>query len=892
MNLSEEVDNLKLHRVKLEGDLSEALKRAEECDKLRDALTSKTALLDKIAQSSEGVSESGLAAANQYFKEQEAKLNEELTGVKQAKFELEKALREMTAERDNLQTNIEEQSKNIEQLKEKCSNLETVVKESRISDKRSKNDMNSRLIGPSLPPWLLEEKKPDPNEIEKLNNTDPATLRTRVIDLEGKVHELKQLVTYREDVILRIYQEIQKKSSKLEASEVERSSLSVQVGILKKELSSLRGSGRRSEGGYPPEIEIEIERLRGKRDREYQRRKRAEAEMDEMEAELNEMKEKVKKMEDELAEIANAPKPVIHAGDPADKARIAELQTVVNQLRLDNESKRSELFDLRSRFEEKSAVLESFSNDVKAKERQIADLSTELANKTSQLELSNKELESVRLRAIRGGVETERWEMDLNSVRTSNRFLSQQTNELRLRLTTTEEQLKEAQKRLSVLRNGGVLGETAALNGHLDSELAKEVADLKSQLESAKETIAKLEAANLEASELKSEYEALSKQFKSFKQSISTNNSTDSKRVSQLLSDLKKEQESSAALAERCSHLTKQLTELENTLNETRQLLNESVSENRRVDLEHAGAQDPPISPPSKRPRRSTRSSSNPSSQDCTSCSELKRQVDSLKSDLAEANTKIESSFSEFQELRTKLSTASEEACKLRLEITSLHEKMAAGNISLKKLRHTAYAFLEDTSDPVLGCIPRQNVVLVPTAKISFWDRMQIALGILGKPVDKGKGHLVGVDKMGNRYFEEEPDKESLVPHRANKPKRYYLLPGQVSPEDSWIQMNAELPRLPSEWDSWLRHRRSDPPTEEELARNAAAAEMRAIKGREFEEKFREELRQRAAKAGEDLSFKSFSPSKDSAPKSSSQNKDGVPFPHHPGLEVGPGEHR
>lgn len=91
---------------------------------------------------------------------------------------------------------------------------------------------------------------------------------------------------------------------------MERSGLSAQVGILKKELNALRGSGRRSEGGYPPEIEIEIERLRGKRDREYQRRKRAEAEMDEMEAELNEMKEKVKKMEDELAEIANAPKPV------------------------------------------------------------------------------------------------------------------------------------------------------------------------------------------------------------------------------------------------------------------------------------------------------------------------------------------------------------------------------------------------------------------------------------------------------------------------------------------------------------------------------------------------------------------------------------------------------
>lgn len=55
---------------------------------------------------------------------------------------------------------------------------------------------------------------------------------------------------------------------------------------------------------------------------------------------------------------------VIHSGDPADKARITELQTAVNQLRLDNEAKRSELFDLRSRFDEKSAQLESFSSEV------------------------------------------------------------------------------------------------------------------------------------------------------------------------------------------------------------------------------------------------------------------------------------------------------------------------------------------------------------------------------------------------------------------------------------------------------------------------------------------------------------------------------------------------
>ena len=114
---------------------------------------------------------------------------------------------------------------------------------------------------------------------------------------------------------LSLKQEIQKKASRLEAAEVERSSLSAQVSILKRELATLReeggarGGGRRYDG-YPPEIEIEIERLRGKRDREYQRRKRAEAEMDEMEVELNEIKEKMKKMEEELAELANAPKQV------------------------------------------------------------------------------------------------------------------------------------------------------------------------------------------------------------------------------------------------------------------------------------------------------------------------------------------------------------------------------------------------------------------------------------------------------------------------------------------------------------------------------------------------------------------------------------------------------
>lgn len=85
---------------------------------------------------------------------------------------------------------------------------------------------------------------------------------------------------------------------------------------------------------------------------------------------------------------------------------------------------------------------------MKTKERQVKDLTAELSTKTTQLEQVSKELEAVRLRAVRGGVETERWQTDLNSVRATNRFLAQQTNELRLRLTTSEAELSATQKRL------------------------------------------------------------------------------------------------------------------------------------------------------------------------------------------------------------------------------------------------------------------------------------------------------------------------------------------------------------------------------------------------------------------------------------------------------------
>lgn len=159
---------------------------------------------------------------------------------------------------------------------------------------------------------------------------------------------------------------------------------------------------------------------------------------------------------------------------------------------------------------------------MKAKERQVADLTTELTSKATQLEQTNKELEAVRLRAVRGGVETERWQMDLNSVRTSNRLLAQQTNELRLRLTDTEGQLASAQRRLiSVLKDKDDApicnGDGDRRDPEKDKEIAAlkaEIVDIKAQFENAKENVANLQTVKSELSELKIKYATLKEQLK------------------------------------------------------------------------------------------------------------------------------------------------------------------------------------------------------------------------------------------------------------------------------------------------------------------------------------------------------------------------------------------
>uniref|UniRef100_A0A069DNV6 Uncharacterized protein n=1 Tax=Panstrongylus megistus TaxID=65343 RepID=A0A069DNV6_9HEMI len=85
------------------------------------------------------------------------------------------------------------------------------------------------------------------------------------------------------------------------------------------------------------------------------------------------------------------------------------------------------------------------------------------------------------------------------------------------------------------------------------------------------------------------------------------------------------------------------------------------------------------------------------------------------------------------------------------------------------------------------------------------------------------KGNFVGKDYSGNQYFE--------IPSERGRSSRYYVPKGgDVSKFDEG---------LPAEWESWLRHRRKTPPTEEELAQNLAMMKRRKDNALKIEEKFK-----------------------------------------------------
>uniref|UniRef100_A0A0V0J560 Mimitin n=1 Tax=Schistocephalus solidus TaxID=70667 RepID=A0A0V0J560_SCHSO len=139
-------------------------------------------------------------------------------------------------------------------------------------------------------------------------------------------------------------------------------------------------------------------------------------------------------------------------------------------------------------------------------------------------------------------------------------------------------------------------------------------------------------------------------------------------------------------------------------------------------------------------------------------------------------------------------------------------------------------------------------------------------------------GRLVGTDEHGNRFFEVDPKPGSC----KQKPLRYFLVPNQNSLNDNWMQLNIDLPKVTSEWEAWLRHRRALPPSPEEIAKNRDDAEARRHRAQTLEaNRILEE--ERSSKDGtEDVSIHSAGQRKASPGG----------FPIHPGYELLNGERK
>ncbi|CAK1540230.1 unnamed protein product [Leptosia nina] len=83
-------------------------------------------------------------------------------------------------------------------------------------------------------------------------------------------------------------------------------------------------------------------------------------------------------------------------------------------------------------------------------------------------------------------------------------------------------------------------------------------------------------------------------------------------------------------------------------------------------------------------------------------------------------------------------------------------------------------------------------------------------------------GNKIGKDYIGNEYYEIPAD-----PSRGKrKPSRWYDPPKGLDFQDP----------IPSEWEAWLRMRRTEPPTEEEITKNLAIAEMKKINAEKLEQ--------------------------------------------------------
>ena len=83
------------------------------------------------------------------------------------------------------------------------------------------------------------------------------------------------------------------------------------------------------------------------------------------------------------------------------------------------------------------------------------------------------------------------------------------------------------------------------------------------------------------------------------------------------------------------------------------------------------------------------------------------------------------------------------------------------------------------------------------------------------------KGTYKGTDLFGNKYYEKAAD-----PGVGRRKASRYFDPAEKNAFDA---------ETSPEWEAWLRGRRDDPPTQEEMQYNKAFKEMKQLKAQELE---------------------------------------------------------
>lgn len=134
-------------------------------------------------------------------------------------------------------------------------------------------------------------------------------------------------------------------------------------------------------------------------------------------------------------------------------------------------------------------------------------------------------------------------------------------------------------------------------------------------------------------------------------------------------------------------------------------------------------------------------------------------------------------------------------------------------------------------------------------------------------------GSIMGKDPYGNSYYElpAQPQLGKRRPTRWYNTKDVSKGDAESGPSETWGGFDQELP---AEWESWLRHRRAEPPTEKEVLQSLALSQMKKINAAKLEETRREEM----TAAG-----------LDPAPPGQ-QDHEKTPYPKYADYEITPGD--